>query len=156
MKNNKITTYILLLLSAGVWGIIAWRVYASLKDDTPGIQSVAKAPKKMKEDTIALLLNYRDPFLGDYPKGKTTIKEQKAKPVPAKQVNIQPQAEILPDFQYKGVIRLGKESQVIVSRNGENVMLKLKDKIGEFNVAEIRDDKLVVSCKGKKYDLPLQ
>ncbi len=156
MKKNKLTIYILLLLSIGIWSIVAWRIYRSFKKELPTSQITTTEIKKTKKANTSLLLNYRDPFLGDYSRKMEKTKRKKPKSVARKQKVSPPQLDIVPDFQYKGVIRLGKEVQAIVSRNGENRMLKSKDKIGEFNIMEIKDDKLVVSRKGKKYNLQIQ
>jgi len=159
VKSNKPTTYVLLLLSIGIWCTVAYRIYVAFKDDEPSVvQPVTKPLKRMEKDTVALLLNYKDPFLGEDPPPKEKVKKQQTKAIPAKRPVVAapspPPVEIIPDFQYKGVIRLGKNAQAIVNRKGENIVLKPKEKIGEFLVTEITDEKLIVTRKGKKYDLP--
>ncbi len=65
---------------------------------------------------------------------------------------------ILRDFNgtaVTGIMKIGKERQAIVSRNGENITLKQKDKIGNFTIEEITESQLIVKSKSKKYYLPL-
>jgi hypothetical protein len=149
-KNKKTTTCVLLFLSAVIWGTIGWKVYEAIQEDTPAMPQTAKAIVKEKKNAVMLLLNYRDPFLDAYSKAKPVSEEE------SELYYIEPEEEIMPDFQYKGIIKLGEELQAIISRNGESLMLKTRDKIGEFSILQIGDDKLIVSRKGEKYELPLR
>lgn len=64
MKNKK-TTYLLLVLSIVVWGAAGWKVYNAFHTQ-PEVPTVKKETKTVLKDSISLLLNYRDPFLGKY------------------------------------------------------------------------------------------
>ncbi len=155
--KKKATTYLLLILCVVVWGTIGWKVYAALQENTPIPVPPVKVAVAPKKDTISLLLNYRDPFLGGYPKHKATVEKTVTEPAVHREVYAAPpQEEIVPDFQYKGVIRFGKMTQAIVNRNGESLMLKANETVGEFSVVQITDSKLVVSRKNKKYELSVQ
>lgn len=159
MKSNKPTTIILLLLSIGIWCTVAYRIYMALQKDRVPTPFVAKVADGTKRDTVRLLLNYKDPFLGGYLPVKDKVVAQKTQPISNKQivpVQPNPQKELIPDFQYKGILRFGKKIQILLNRNGESIMLKPKEKIGEFFVAEVTDEKLIVTHKGKKYDLQRQ
>ncbi|WP_291530710.1 hypothetical protein [Bacteroides sp. UBA939] len=157
MKINKPTTYVLIVLSIGIWGTVAYRIYDALKDNgTTAYPPVVKAAKKTGKDTTMLLLNYRDPFLGDYQPRKSEEKRQQREVVSGGESTVAPMIEVSPDFLYKGVVRSGKNVWAIVNRNGESILMKPKETIGEFAVAEVTDDKLVVIRKGKRYELPRQ
>lgn len=153
MKKNKYTIFFLLLLSVGIWCTVAYRIYATLKDDNNASTPIAKIVKKVKKDTVSLLLNYRDPFLGGYMPEKLNKVEKKVIKTPKKETITTPTADISPDFQYKGIIRMGKSIQILLNRNGESTMLKPKEKVGEFVVSEVTEEKLVVTRNGKKYNL---
>ncbi len=155
--KKKVTTYVLLTLCIVIWGTIGWKVYSALQDDTPVPVRAAKVAAVPPKETPSLLLNYRDPFLGGYPQQK--VKTEKASPEPVverREYAEPPQTEVVPDFQYKGIIRFGKMTQAIINRNGESLMLKANEKVGEFNVVQITEAKLVVSRKNKKYELSVQ
>lgn len=156
MKTKKSTVAILLSLCIIVWGIIAWKVYRNLTD-IPVTAPRTSRPVPVKKDSIHLLLNYRDPFLDDY------IEEESPTPENAQEAtsdgtenNRAKREEITPDFQYKGVIRMGKISQAIVVNNGETVLLKVREKVGEFMVTGMTEECLTVSRKGKKYQLNIE
>ena len=157
MNKNKTSTYILLILSAIIWGTIAWKVYASMNEIPVVTSHPTQSNKKEQKDTLKLLLNYKDPFSGEY-----NVRVQKTKPVvtPEKKKNtksatIETYSEEIPDFQYTGIMKIRKERQAIVSRNGESITLKQKDKIGNFTIEEITESQLIVKSKSKKYYLPL-
>ncbi|MDJ1486102.1 hypothetical protein QNI16_36810 [Cytophagaceae bacterium YF14B1] len=66
--KNKPLTFFLLLAVASVWGIIFYRVFASLSEE-PVTSSFEEKPQHPSvypiEDSYQLLGNYRDPFLGN-------------------------------------------------------------------------------------------
>lgn len=156
MKNKKSTVIVLLFLCTIVWGIIGWRVYHSLTD----IPVTASPPKKpvmiMKKDSTYLLLNYRDPFLDDYIEEETAISPDLSEADLNSTDNHYMSEEAMPNFQYKGIIRIGKVSQAIVAYKDENRLLKTGDKIDDFIVTGITDETLTVSRAGKKYQLNIE
>ena len=64
--------------------------------------------------------------------------------------------DIVPNFQYKGTIRIGKVSQAIVAYQDESILLSVLDKIDEFVVLQISEKALTVSRAGKKHQLNLE
>ncbi len=156
--KKKATILILLFLCIVVWGTIGWKVYSALQEETPVLVASVKAPApKAQPDTLALLLDYRDPFLGGYPQQRKQVEETSLRQAVDREVYAeQPQEEVIPDFEYKGVVRMGQTTQAIVSRHGENLMVKVNEKVGEFSVLKITDNTLLVSRKNKQYELPIQ
>ena len=156
MKNKKIT-YLLIVLTVAIWGTIGWKVYQALrKDDIPVISGNNIPLPKQDNSTPSLLLNYRDPFLGGY---SEPVREVRVNNNPQSVVNRQPiieEPEISPNFRYKGVIRVGAEIQAMVSVNGETLLFKANDQVGQFVISNILDDKLVVRMNKKEYTIPLQ
>ena len=65
MNKNKTSTYILLILSAIIWGTIAWKVYASMNEIPVVTSHPTQSNKKEQKDTLKLLLNYKDPVSKD-------------------------------------------------------------------------------------------
>lgn len=157
MKNRKSTTSVLLLLCIVVWGTIGWKVFSNLNDSPVLVAQIAKPVMAIRKDSIRLLLNYRDPFLGDYlmeDSSRTEVVQEAAYVNP--EPNLGFEQETPPDFQYKGTIRIGKTSQAIVARQDENILLNVRDKIGEFVVLNISEEILTVSRAGKKYQLSIE
>lgn len=157
MKNKKPVTLILLFLCVIIWGTIGWKVYSAFQEnDVVIVQPTKKNATAEKKDTLHLLLNYRDPFLGEYSDSAMKEEDDTIYPVALEGVEDEPAIEISPDFRYKGIIRLGKNTQAMVQWNGKSLMFKTKDKVGEFTITQITEEKLIVSRKNKKYELPIQ
>lgn len=157
MKYNKSTIFILLFLCIVIWATISWKVFYNLRDSPVPVTQVPKLTKVVNDDSVRLLLDYRDPFLGDYlieDNSKVGMQEEDAFESP--EYSMAFEQEILPDFQYKGSIRIGKVSQAIVSRQDEIILLNAGNKIGEFTVLNIAEEALTVSRKGKKYQLNIE
>jgi len=157
MKNKKVVTSILLFLCVIIWGTIGWKVYSALQENDVVIPQLKKTNAMVeKRDTLNLLLNYRDPFIGEYPDSEIKEKNDVIQPVVMVETDEELVFEISPDFQYKGIIRLGKTTQAMVQWNGKSLLFKPKDKIGEFTITQITEEKLTVSRKNIKYELPIQ
>ncbi|PRX57191.1 hypothetical protein [Flagellimonas meridianipacifica] len=83
MKNKK-KTYLLLLVVLAIWGILGFRIIATL-GPSEEVQSPTKTvaleqPLTLKKrDTFSINANYRDPFLGTLPKTKKKAKTPKKK-----------------------------------------------------------------------------
>lgn len=157
MKNKKSTVIVLLFLCTIVWGIIGWRVYHSLTDIPVNASPPSKPVMTIKKDSTYLLLNYRDPFLDDYIEEETAISPDLSE-IDSNNTDDHyiSEKETMPDFQYKGIIRIGKVSQAIVAYKDENSLLKTGDKIDDFVVTGITEDILTVSRAGKKYQLNIE
>jgi hypothetical protein len=71
MKNNKTSTYILLIIVLGLWIVVFYRIYKSFFSEDEGEMVAvvnAKPNKIVLEDSNTFLLkaNYQDPFLGKF------------------------------------------------------------------------------------------
>lgn len=67
MKSKR-TTYLLLAVVAGIWGLIGWKVWKGLQGDDAVLAVPDKAVRPKTSlplsDSFVLIANYRDPFLG--------------------------------------------------------------------------------------------
>ena len=157
MKHRKSSIFILLFLCIAIWGTIGWKVFYKLSDSPIVGTQVSKRATAAKKDSLCLLLNYRDPFLGDYlTEGSPTTEIEQEADYENPEHNLVFEQEIVPDFQYKGTIRIGKASQAIVACQDESILLNVRDKIGEFVVLSITEETLTVSRAGKKYQLSIE
>jgi hypothetical protein len=92
--NKQVKTYLLLGLVLVVWGTIAYKVYSALDGDAEvprsDISQGVFAKPNLPLDTFSLQADYRDPFLGTFPKTKA-IKSTKpvVKVNPWDQVNVE-------------------------------------------------------------------
>lgn len=155
MKTKRSSVLVLFLLCIVVWGIVAWKVYVGLRE-TPVTLPSRKAIDKVEKKEMGLLLNYRDPFLNNSVK----VVEASGKSEKVIKHNVKSNGayreEVLPDFQYKGIIRMGKSFQAIVSKEGESVLLKCGDRINDFIVKNITEESIVVECNGKRQKIYIE
>lgn len=155
MKNKK-TTYLLLILSIALWGFIGWKVYTTFNFTKPEIPIIKKEPKIAKEDSISLLLNYRDPFLGKYSKSFST-KDSLPSRKKTTTVTLTPkQVPDIPNIQFKGVINVGKTPMVIVQKNDKVITIKVGDEVDGFKLTKMDDNKIILSKERKKYEISIQ
>lgn len=69
MKDNKYAPYVLGPILLLVWGLIFYKIYQAVYGGeevfvVPQYQAIPIYEEKPKEDAYALLLDYKDPFLG--------------------------------------------------------------------------------------------
>jgi hypothetical protein len=67
--KNKTVTYVLLTGVLFIWGVVFYKIFAGMgSEDVASYElpqkKVAQILKQDKEETLVLLANYRDPFLG--------------------------------------------------------------------------------------------
>lgn len=155
MKNKKVT-YLLLVLSIALWGFIGWKVYNAFNYDQPEIPTVKKEVIMAEKDSIVLLLNYRDPFLGKYSSRSITkdTLPTKRQTVPA--VSPQKQVPTSPTVQYKGAMNVGNTSMAILQKNGKVLTIKIGEEIDGYKLTKIDDNKIILSKERKKYEIPIQ
>lgn len=132
MLKGKTATYLLIAAVAAVWGLIIYRVFASIGDDVP-VSTSALPGKKVplddyafKPDTTKLLLNYRDPF------GKsstettqdTSKSKRRSSKVALTATPVKPEIT-WPAISYGGYIQNPESKKLIalLHINGRNVML---------------------------------
>lgn len=155
MKNKKVT-YLLLVLSIVLWGIIGWKVYGAFNYIQPEIPTIKKEVVTNKKDSITLLLNYRDPFLGKYCSGnivKDTIPAKRILVAASPTKKIEP---VVPQIQYKGIINIGKVSMAILQKDGKVLTIKVGEEIDGFKLYKMDDNKIMLSKKQKRYEIPIQ
>ena len=61
--KSRWTTYLLLVVVAAVWGIVAWKIFAPADNMAPAPRSESSVPVVQTAPADTLLLDYPDPFL---------------------------------------------------------------------------------------------
>lgn len=156
MKNKKVT-YFLLVLSISLWGFIGWKVYKAFSYASPEIPTVKKETRIEKKDSVSLLLNYRDPFLGKYspqpsPKDTSSIKRQVTAVSPPSKAT----ESVSPAVQYKGRMNIGKTSMAILQHNGKVLTIQTGEEVDGYKLTRIEDDKITLHKDRKKYEISIQ
>src|SRR6185369_15425411 len=99
MKSKR-AVFILLLLVIIIWGLIAYRIYSTIKsDEISPIKNdfVNNFESVSPNEDFKLVANYRDPFLGKLM--DVNVTRSKAK-VPVAIIPLQ-----WPEIKYKGIIK---------------------------------------------------
>lgn len=136
-KQHK--TYILLIAVIGIWGAIGYQIYKRMNPSIPElanieVQNTFQKIPETKTEFYQLQKDYRDPFLGGYPKKKRT----KTKPKPEKP------AIPFPRVVYNGIIQGGKKTTYILTINGQQEILKKGDVFQKVKLIKADKEKAVV------------
>lgn len=149
--KNKRMIVLLLMVTAGVWGVIGFRL-VGWRGDRP-----APAGKAVARQVVAgscedsLLLNYRDPFLGR--KVRRELKKAAGGEATLKPAQVVVEE---PDFRFLARVRRGKCDFLVVERGGEQWLMGAGEKINGFSVRQVWGDSVVVGKGGKWYTLYLK
>ncbi|HKG05290.1 MAG TPA: hypothetical protein VKB19_02475, partial [Pedobacter sp.] len=143
-----------------VWGMVLYRVFASVWADEQNIVSPVNAhlSKKMPlpevmPDTFELLLNYPDPFTGETPevidlnpKGTGKLRQNATANLP----QVTP-FNPLDHMKYLGYVADGKGNHrvAIISYQGQERMLKEGDTISRVKIIKIGKNAATASYAGK-------
>ena len=155
MKNKK-ATYLLLVLSIVLWGFIGWKVYSAFDYNQPEIPTVKKEVIMAEKDSIILLLNYRDPFLGKYSSRSISKDTLPVKRQTVSVISPQKQAPVSPTIQYKGVMNVGNISMAILQKDGRVLTIKIGEEIDGYKLTKINDNNIILSKERKQYEIPIQ
>ncbi len=156
MKNKKYMTYILLAASVLIWGTIAWRFYNAFKKEPIIVEETRIKPFVKKKDSVELLLNYNDPFLGKLE--QTSLQNEVDAKDNFDDLNQfippdEPEIVYGPAFKFKGILKVGKILYGLLDFEGETIMVSRRDKVGDFYIVSITSDKMVVRRQGLDMDV---
>lgn len=156
MKNKKLT-YFLILVVAGLWGIIIYRVFSAVGNTDDDTQLATLKPIKesfndytIPKDTTKLLLNYRDPFGITKRKDTANRVSNMSKPRPGIAITAKP-AINWSFITYSGYIRnpATKRLVALVSINGQNLTLTEGETKNQVKLLKNLRDSIKVSFEGK-------
>ncbi|MBS1520718.1 MAG: hypothetical protein JST50_06975 [Bacteroidetes bacterium] len=156
MKNKKLT-YLLIVIVAGLWGLIIYSVLGAVSaDDDTSAQAPISIVKEayndfsVPKDTAKLLLNYRDPFGIVKQKDTTSIKAVKSLAHPVVPAVTKP-AMNWSFITYSGYIRNPSTKKLItlVNINGQNTTLSEGESKSQVKLLKNLRDSIKVSYAGK-------
>ncbi|TJY37397.1 hypothetical protein [Pontimicrobium aquaticum] len=152
--NNKLKTYVLLIIVIGVWGLIGFKVWSNFNPDIPEAKAknlnVSFSPKaNVKIDSFSIQETKRDPFLGTITKklekkANTKIK----KSVPFNWIPI----------SYQGIItNQGSKQQIfIININGQQLLFKKGQTINEVSLIQGNAKQITVRYKNRQKRIDIQ
>ncbi len=147
MKSKR-NTYILLSAVLVLWGVIGYRVFASMNPPIENNSGVVKTEKFQPKEIIAketyiIQANYKDPFLGtmEKPKKKTRVISKQKK-----------QKIVFPNVEYKGVFSssIKKNTVYLIIINSKKEMFKIKEVYQNVRLLQGDKEKVTVKYKTEK------
>ncbi len=150
--QNRKTVAVLIVLAAGLWGGIFWRLvrYAGEGKAVAPVYPPPSPVAPVGKDTLRL--DYRDPFVEIRPMpGYPAIKSV---PVP-RPVQTSPLPEEPPAFRLSGIIRKGKKDFLLFEYPDGSVPVWEKGTVDGYTVGKIYTDSVVVRKAGRSYTLML-
>lgn len=155
--GNRRTTYLMLAVVLGIWGLIGWRIWKGLqgKEDPIAVTDMSR-PKKQSDlvsDQFTLIANYRDPFLG-----KTFVDDDRpavATPRPntaTVQVTTPAVTEVpWPELHYYGFVRQSSQEAMtgFLSISGSSHFVKAGQVIEGLTISRVWLDSVEV-VRGKE------
>ena len=154
MKNKKLV-YLLIALTVVVWGLVFYRIFHYVNEnETPAVALKDKHAAGDKQgayaDTFKLMLDYRDPFLGngsandeDAEPKKNNDGHQKEKVIAEqKNTNIN-----WPVLYYGGIVKNEgtKNMVIILNINGKSHLMKPGETVKDCKLLNVYHDSASVS-----------
>jgi hypothetical protein len=149
--NKQQKTYGLLIAVLVIWGVIGYRIYIRLNPSTPElevftVQSTFKKQRTVETSFYEVNAEYRDPFLGKFPKKKVTTKK-----------TVKPKQTIpFPNVIYNGVIQGNTSKTYILTINGKQELVKLGQELESVKLLSANKRQAVVKFQGVKKTIVLQ
>ncbi len=156
MKSKR-TTYLLMAVVAGIWGLIGWKVWKGLQGDDnsamPAERVVQSKKKNQLLDSFQLIANYRDPFLGKAIQQTPTVTAavrttQTEKPTITKP---EPPVNTWPEIRYGGFVKKSGQDNgagfLIV--NGSSEIVTRGQTIQNITIVQLWPDSVQV-MRGKE------
>ncbi|WP_411031573.1 hypothetical protein [Spongiimicrobium sp. 3-5] len=150
-KNTK--TYLLLTLVLLIWGLIGYKVFSgnsSNSEDGGSYEKPMVRTLTVKEkDTFSILADYRDPFLGTFPKKqvKKVKRTLKSKKPPMPEIKV----------QFTGLVtdKDGKRNIFFVTIDGQQHLMGPKDEINKVKLVSGNANSISIRINGKTRTIPL-
>jgi len=151
MKNKKVVI-LLLILAAGIWGTVIYRIFKTVhKEDT-----VQRKPAESKPDfsslpdTFSIVADYRDPFLGKrvVPQSLKKVTTPVVKPKP------EPVASTIkwPALSYSGIIKNKNDAKelALVKIDQKEFIMRTGEVMQGVQLSKIFKDSIVVLYQKEK------
>ncbi|WP_257667128.1 hypothetical protein [Parapedobacter tibetensis] len=156
---KKKLTYPLLAVVLVLWGLIFYRIFSGLSGSEP-VDPVSKVapptePQREKVEDDSLLLNYRDPFLGNMMEDAIDSADEEL----YADEYVEPEPYI--DWsmvQYYGSVNNTKDGKTValVSINGREYMLKPGETVDGYTLLSKTGNSIMVSHQGQVGTIAMQ
>ncbi len=156
--EKQTTKYLLAIAVIAIWGLLGYRIYKKVYPDNDFFIPTTNdfvLEKNTAIDSFQLLVNYRDPFLGNKIKQRQqpiSTERQVNVGKPTKNFNLtKPKKATFPKLSYKGSIYLDSGRKVaLISFNKHMVNLGLGESFEEITLLAIQEDSIRLGFKGQE------
>jgi hypothetical protein len=157
MKSKR-TTYLLMAVVAGIWGLIGWKVWKGLQGDDdfslPAERVVQSKKKNQLSDSFELIANYRDPFLGKTSVSAPAVSTPAVRTTPTEKTTInkpEPPVNTWPEIRYGGFVKKsGQENGAgFLIINGSSEIVTRGQTIQNITIVQLWRDSVQV-MRGKE------
>jgi len=144
MVRSKISTYLLGLAAVAVWCIVGYRIFRWISPkETPLARAVTTKTEIVNQAEDSLMLDYRDPFLGDVREPRVSDYHDSPAPEP-----------VMPSLAYKGLIRDGNGIiKAMIYHEGRLDGYSKGAVIGGVRLTEITAEYIIVKWRGTDYTI---
>ncbi|WP_418449966.1 hypothetical protein [Alistipes sp.] len=146
--KSRWTTCLLLAVVVAVWGVVAWKIFATA-DNTP--PAARPKPSETAAETAAadtLQLDYADPFLKGAPRSAAAVRPVVRGLPPVKQAT--PKRERV-KIVHLGTVTSAGRSLYILTVGDEQYELSRGESAGDFVFADCDRDSLYLRKEGVMY-----
>lgn len=145
-KRSNISTLLLILAAAAIWGVVGYRVYRWVAPvEAPAVKPAAPKERRQKPARDSLLLNYPDPFLGEVKKAKEPAPRTPSMPMPERP---------MPGIAYKGLIRDADGSlKAMITYNNQTDGYRKGETIEGIKIKQITAECITVRWNGSDYTI---
>jgi hypothetical protein len=160
MKKKQLN-YILVMVAAAVWALIAYRIFTGLgatEEPVPLTRQDQGFPKPpaddyaLRPDTTRLRLNYRDPFSSKKPRDTSGTPGIKPAGVPLSPLVPQPLID-WSTIRYSGYMRNpgSKKLIALLTVNGKNLMLAEGEQAEKIKLLKNLQDSVKINYRGNTH-----
>lgn len=147
--NSRWTTYLLLAVVVAVWGIVAWKIFASVTETAPAARPKAAVPAVESPVADTLRLDYPDPFLKGVPRQRTSTAATPVRRLPA--VKPSPPRRERVKIVHLGTVASGGKRLFILSVGDSQYEIACGAAAGDFVLTGFDRDSLYLRKDGITY-----
>lgn len=152
--KSRVTTVLLAVLVAVVWGAIAWKILAPAAPTDPGVPARPATAAQPATRADSLCCDYPDPFL----RGGSIQPVATARPAAVQTISRPkpPKAERPLRLSCRGHVRAGRQTLYLLDIEGRACELYLNDTVGGFRLAAVDRDSLYLVRGGRRHGVSIE
>ena len=140
--KSKLSTYLLIVAVAGIWGTISYKIINGINADPPEVAAATPIsefnPKPIeKKETFSISEVDRDPFLGTLQKKNKPKEKRTRRPTVSKPVNA-------PKIDFAGIVKNGNNQVFVIAINGRQHLMRKGQTVNDVKLLSGDSKQIVV------------